>query len=151
MREALREAEKAFEEGEVPVGAVVVYKNRIIGRGHNRTEALKDATAHAEILAITAASATVSDWRLAEADLYVTLEPCVMCAGAILNARIRRVVYGAPDPQVGACGSVLNVVQDPRLRHYVDLVPGILETACRDILKTFFSIKRNRNTASEPR
>jgi len=146
MLEAIREAEKAYQEGEVPVGAVVVYKDRIVGRGHNRVEALQDATAHAEILAITAASNTLSSWRLDQSDLYVTLEPCIMCAGAILNARIRRVIYGAPDPQVGACGSVFNLVQDPRSRRHVDIVPGILAERCSNLIESFFRQKRNKGT-----
>lgn len=146
MMEALREAEKAYREGEVPVGAVVVYKNRVIGRGHNRVEALQDATAHAEILAITAASGTLGTWRLEEADLYVTLEPCSMCAGAMVNARVRRVIYGASDPQVGACGSVFNLVQDPRNRWHVDVVPGILAERCRELLDAFFAERRNLGT-----
>jgi len=142
MREALREAERALQEGEVPVGAVVVANNHVVGRGHNRVEALQDATAHAEILAITAASNTLFTWRLDQADLYVTLEPCIMCAGAVLNARLRRVVYGASDPQVGACGSVFNIVQDPRHRWHVDVVSGILAERCSELLNAFFQEKR---------
>jgi len=142
MLEAFREAEKAFEQGEVPVGAIVVLENRIIGKGHNRVEALKDATAHAEILAITAASNTISSWRLDNANLYVTLEPCIMCAGAIMNSRIKRIVYGASDPKAGACGSVFNLTSEPNVLHHVDVTSGILESRCISILQSFFQKKR---------
>jgi tRNA(adenine34) deaminase len=142
MTEAFREAEKAFREKEVPVGAVVVLENRIIGRGHNRVEALKDATAHAEILAITAASNTISSWRLDQAFLYVTLEPCSMCAGAVINARISRIVYGTKDPRAGACGSVYNLPEDPKSVFHVDITSGLLEEKCSSILHTFFRLKR---------
>ena len=144
MREAFREAEKAFKEGEVPVGAVVVLHNRIIGRGHNRVEALQDATAHAEILALTAASDTLSSWRLDEAVLYVTLEPCVMCAGAIMNARINRIVFGAFDSRAGACGSRFNLPEDPRSLLNVDVTSGIMAQQCGSILQSFFQLKRYR-------
>jgi tRNA(adenine34) deaminase len=142
MLEAFREAEKAFEEGEVPVGAVVVLENRMIGKGHNRVEGLRDATAHAEILAITAASNTISTWRLDHATLYVTLEPCVMCAGAIMNSRIKRIVYGASDPKAGACGSVFNLTNEPNVLHHVDVTAGVFKTQCGSILRSFFQIKR---------
>jgi len=140
--EAFKEAEKAFQEKEVPVGAVVVLKNRIIGRGHNRVEALNDATAHAEILAITAASNTMSSWRLDQAVLYVILEPCAMCAGALINARLNRIVYGTKDSRAGACGSVYNLPEDPKSVFYVDVTSGVLEQKCSSILQSFFRKKR---------
>jgi tRNA(adenine34) deaminase len=138
MRLALDEAMRAAEEGEVPVGAVVVFEGRVLGRGHNRTEASHDPTAHAEILAIGAAATALGDWRLAGADIYVTLEPCSMCAGAIQLARFRRVVFGPRDPKFGACGSVLNVVDMPRLNHQVEVVEGVLAAESRFALRQFF-------------
>lgn len=138
MRQALDEAMAAEEEGEVPVGAVVVYENRIIGRGHNRTVATSDPSAHAEILAIGAAGAAVGDWRLTGVDIYVTLEPCSMCAGAIQLGRMRRVVFAARDPKFGGCGSVLNVLQEAKLNHQVELVEGVLAEESRALLQGFF-------------
>lgn len=138
MEQAFIEAEKAYQKKEVPVGAVVVYENRIIGRGHNLIETLQDPTAHAEILAITAAANFLASWRLDETSLYVTLEPCSMCAGAIFNARIREVMFGASDPRFGACGSVINLLQNERLHSSVNVIPGILQTKCESILKEFF-------------
>ncbi len=145
MNEAIREAEKAYNSGEVPVGAVIITDGRVIGKGHNQVELLKDATAHAEMIAITAASTTVSSWRLENAILYTTLEPCVMCSGAIQNARISKVVYGATDSKYGACGSVYNLLQDPKTGWHVDMVPGILEDKCSAIMTSFF-IKLRTNT-----
>lgn len=142
MREALKEAERAREKGEVPVGAVVVWGERVIGRGHNQMETLQDATAHAEILAITSASQTLHSWRLEESTLYVTLEPCVMCAGAILHCRISRLVFATMDPKGGACGSLYNLLQDSRLNHQVQITTGILEEECRKILSDFFKSLR---------
>ena len=144
LLEAYREAEKALEEDEVPVGAVVVLENRIIGRGHNQMETLQDATAHAEILAITAASNTISTWRLEKACLYVTLEPCIMCAGAIMNSRIKRIIYGAPDKKAGACGSLFNLTESPKSPYFVDVTAGILEDLCSSILHRFFKLKRSK-------
>jgi tRNA(adenine34) deaminase len=138
MEQAFLEAEKAYQKKEVPVGAVVVYENRIIGRGHNLIETLQDPTAHAEILAITAAANYLSSWRLDDTSLYVTLEPCSMCAGAILNARIREVVFGASDSKFGACGSVVNILQNERINSDVSMIPGILQIKCESILKDFF-------------
>lgn len=138
MRQALDEAFAAEEEGEVPVGAVVVYENRIIGRGHNRTVATSDPSAHAEILALGAAGAAVGDWRLTGVDMYVTLEPCSMCAGAIQLGRMRRVVFGPRDPKFGGCGSVLDVLREPRLNHQVEVVEGVLAAESRALLKSFF-------------
>lgn len=138
MRQALDEAMRAAEEGEVPVGAVVVLEGRVLGRGHNRTEATHDPTAHAEILAIGAAAAALGDWRLTGADIYVTLEPCAMCAGAIQLARFRRVIFGPRDPKFGACGSVLNVVEMPRLNHQVEVVEGVMAAESSFALRQFF-------------
>ena len=142
MRRAFREAEAALEEGEVPVGAVIVKEGRIIGRGHNQRETLRDPTAHAEMIAITQAAAAVEAWRLTDCTMYVTLEPCSMCAGAIVLARIPRVVYAAVDPKAGACGSVMDIVRDDRLNHRVDVVSGVLAAECSAILKDFFRTRR---------
>src|SRR6516164_1575243 len=142
MREALRQARKAREAGEVPVGSVVVLAGKIIGRAHNQVELLKDATAHAEMLALTQAEAAVGDWRLTECDLYVTKEPCPMCAGAIVNARLRRVIFGCPDPKTGAAGGMINLLQMPPLNHQCEITSGVLEAECRDLLQGFFRAKR---------
>jgi tRNA(adenine34) deaminase len=138
MQHALREAAKAAEEGEVPVGAVIVHNSMVIGRGYNRAEGLKDATAHAEILAIGAASETLGDWRLEGCTIYVTLEPCPMCAGAIVQARIPLLVYSAPDPKAGACGTLYNIVDDSRLNHRVEVVSGVREEESTALLQDFF-------------
>ncbi len=145
MEQAVREAEKAYEKGEIPIGAVVVQKNIIIGRGHNLTETLQDPTAHAEMLAITAAADFLGSRRLLETTLYVTLEPCTMCAGAIVLSRIPILVYGAGDPKAGACGTLFNIVQDKRLNHRVNLISGILENKCSLILSDFFRKLRETN------
>jgi tRNA(adenine34) deaminase len=144
MEQAFSEAEKAYQKKEVPVGAVVVYENRVIGRGHNLIETLQDPTAHAEILAITAAANYLASWRLDDTSLYVTLEPCSMCAGAILNARIKEVIFAAPDPRLGACGSVVHLLQNDRLKSSINVIPGILHSKSESILKEFF-IKLRRN------
>lgn len=146
MRLALREAIAAYTLGEVPVGAVVVKEGRVVGRGHNLREKLHDPTAHAEMIALTAAAEAVDDWRLENCTLYVTLEPCPMCAGAIVNARVPRVVYGADDPKAGACGSLFNLVQDSRLNHRVELSRGVLADDAADLLKTFFRERRQGKT-----
>jgi len=142
MRAALREARKAAEDDEVPVGAVVVQGGRIIGRAHNQRERLRDPTAHAEMIAITQAAAALESWRLERATLYVTLEPCVMCAGALVNARISRVVFGARDPKAGACGSLYQVGMDPRLNHSFEVMGGVLEEECAALLRDFFAPRR---------
>lgn len=144
MRMALREAEKAAEIGEVPVGSVIVLDNQVIGRGYNQTEKLKDPTAHAEILAITSACQAVGDWRLDGAIVYCTLEPCSMCAGAAVLARIAKIVYGAPDPKFGACGSIFNIPVDPRLNHRIEIEPGVLAGDVADMMRTFFRDIRDR-------
>jgi tRNA(adenine34) deaminase len=141
---ALREAEAAMAEGEVPVGAVIVKNGRIIGRGHNQRETLKDPTAHAEMIAITQAAGSLESWRLLGATLYVTLEPCAMCAGAIVLARLPNVVFGATDPRAGACGTLMNIVQDARLNHRVALTSAVLGDECSAILKDFFRSRREQ-------
>ena len=138
MESALREAEQAIKRKEVPVGAVVVQNGRVLGRGYNQIESLQDPTAHAEMIAITAAAAQLGNRRFEGCTLYVTLEPCAMCAGAIVLARIPRLVFGASDPKAGACGTLFNLVQDARLNHRAELVSGILEERCNAMLKNFF-------------
>ena len=138
MREALRLAMKARAADEVPVGAVVVREGRIISRGYNQVELLKDATAHAEMLALTAAEAAVGDWRLTDCDLYVTKEPCPMCAGAIVHTRIRRVIFGCTDIRAGAAGTVMNLLQHNALNHRCQITSGVLRTECASILQDFF-------------
>jgi len=145
MKVALREAEKAYDAGEVPVGAVVIYQDQIIGKGFNQVETLSDPTAHAEIIAITAACDKLQSKWLTDATLYVTLEPCPMCAGAVTLARLTRVVYGAFDEKAGAASTLYNIPQDPRLNHYVDLISGIEEAACSSILTSFFKEKRQKD------
>src|SRR5213595_2234203 len=142
MQEALRLAMKARAADEVPVGAVVVREGRIISRGHNQVELLRDATAHAEMLALTAAEAAVGDWRLTDCDLYVTKEPCVMCAGAVVHTRIRRVIFGCTDPSAGAGGSMMNLLQMPASNHRCEITSGVLESECAAILQDFFRGRR---------
>ena len=142
MKHALRLAENAFSEGEVPVGAIVVKEGRIVGRGYNQREGLNDPTAHAEIIAITAASGTLNDWRLEGCSLYVTKEPCSMCAGAIIQARVRRVVFGARDPRGGAVGSLANLLDNPLLNHKCHVTAGVLEAPSRTLLQSYFSERR---------
>jgi tRNA(adenine34) deaminase len=142
MEAALREARASAVADEVPVGCVIVHEGLIVGRGHNQTERLQDATAHAEILAIGAASNALGSWRLTSCTLYVTLEPCAMCAGAMVLARVGRLVYGAADPKAGGCGSVLDVIHEPRLNHRVDVSSGVLAEECGHLLKEFFARKR---------
>ena len=142
MREALRLAAKAASRGEVPVGAVIAKKGRIIARAYNQVEMLKDATAHAEMLAITQASEAVGDWRLNDCDLFVTKEPCPMCAGAAVHARLRRVVFGCVDGRAGAAGSMVNLLQMPGLNHRCDITAGVLEDQCAALLQDFFRQRR---------
>ena len=143
MNKALRLAGKAYREGEIPVGAVIVQKNKIIGRGYNQRERLKDPTAHAEILAITAAAGTLEDWRLNDCTLYVTKEPCPMCAGAIINSRMRLLVFGAYDEEKGCCGSLYQLCGDRRLDSKTAVKGGVEEEKCTAILQEFFQTKRN--------
>ena len=145
MREALRLAARARERDEVPVGAVVVRAGKIIGRAYNQVELLKDATAHAEMLALTQAEAAVGDWRLVDCDLYVTKEPCVMCAGALIHVRIRRLVFGCADTRSGAAGSVMNLLQMPALNYRCEITSGLLQDECATILQDFFRQKRSLN------
>jgi tRNA(adenine34) deaminase len=144
MRIALQEAALAAEEGEVPVGAVVVHAGRIIGRGHNRTEALQDPTAHAEILALSAAASYLHNWRLKGATIYVTVEPCLMCTGALVLARVKCIVFGAHDPKFGACGSVYDIPWDNRLNHKLEVRPGVLAAESTGLLQTFFQAQRRK-------
>ncbi|MFQ5602181.1 MAG: tRNA adenosine(34) deaminase TadA [bacterium] len=145
MEQAFREAEKAFENEEVPIGAVIVEQDRIIGRGHNRVESLQDPTAHAEMIAITAAANTKKSWRLEDAILYVTKEPCPMCAGAIFLSRINHVVYAVSDARMGACGTAINILQNSAIHARVDVNMGILQDKCLGILQTFFKNIRKKN------
>ena len=142
MREALRLARKAFAQEEVPVGAVVVHSGRIIARAFNQVEILKDATAHAEMLAITQAEAAVGDWRLNDCDLYVTKEPCAMCAGALVHVRMHRVIFGCSDPRGGAAGGALNLLQMPSLNHHCEITSGVLRQDCAALLQSFFQARR---------
>jgi len=142
MRLALREAQKAFDEDEVPVGAVISHGDRVLARAHNEREKLKDPTAHAEMIALTQAAAALESWRLSGATLYVTLEPCLMCAGALVNARIDRVVFGAADARAGACGSLYQVGLDSRLNHSFDVEGGVLAEECAALLGEFFAGRR---------
>ena len=147
---ALQEAELAMAGGDVPVGAVIVCGDEIIARGHNMREALNDPTAHAEVLVIREAAMKLGRWRLHDLTLYVTIEPCTMCAGTIVLARIPKVVFGAKDPKAGGCGSVFQIVQDPALNHRVEIVTGIREEHCRRILQEFFENRRNEKIPPSP-
>lgn len=142
MRHALGEAQAAFEEEEVPVGAVIVHQERIIAMAHNQRETLKDPTAHAEMIAITQAAQALESWRLLDCILYVTLEPCPMCAGAIVQSRIPTVVYGATDPKGGACHTLYQITSDARLNHQAAVIGGVLQDECRGILQEFFARQR---------
>ena len=145
MREALKQAKKAYALGEVPIGCVIVHEGVIIGRGYNRRNTDKNTLAHAEITAINRASKKIGDWRLEECTLYVTLEPCQMCAGAIVQARIPEVVMGCMNPKAGCAGSVLNILDMPEFNHQVAVTKGIMEQECSNMLKTFFVELRERN------
>lgn len=142
MRLALAEARLAFDEGEVPVGAVIVFEERVIAQAHNQRELLRDPTAHAEMVAITQAAEALGSWRLLDCTLYVTLEPCPMCAGAIVQARLPRVVYGTTDPKAGACQTLYQITSDSRLNHQSAVMGGILADDCRAILQEFFAQQR---------
>jgi tRNA(adenine34) deaminase len=145
MGEALRQASRAGRAGEAPIGAIIARDGRIIARAFNQVELLKDATAHAEMLAITQAEESVGDWRLTACTLYVTKEPCPMCAGAIVHVRLARVVFGAADPKAGAAGSALNLLQFPTLNHSCVITPGVRQAECRALLQEFFAEKRRKN------
>ncbi len=150
MREALSEAAAAEALGEVPVGAVVVRGGEVVARGHNLTHTLQDPSAHAEMVAIRRAAEATGHWRLLDCTLYVTLEPCTMCSGAIVLSRLPRLVFGACDPKAGMTGSLGNLVQDPRLNHRVVLTSGVLETECGDVLRAFFRARRRAKDAANP-
>jgi tRNA(adenine34) deaminase len=149
MEQALRQARRAFQAGEVPVGAIIVQGGTIIARAHNQVETLRDATAHAEMLALSQAQEALGDWRLTDCDLYVTKEPCPMCAGAIVHCRIRRVIFGVGDPKGGAAGGLLNLLQQPTLNHRSEITPGVLEPESLAILQSFF--RAAREAAKEKR
>jgi tRNA(adenine34) deaminase len=154
MEAALREAERAYDLGEVPIGCVIVKDGRCIARGYNQVETLKDATAHAEVLAIGAASSALENWRLSGATLYVTLEPCPMCAGAILNSRISRIVYGSPDTRFGGCGTTIDVITNNALGQKVQVTGGVKAEECLGILKAFFMemrLKKGDSGAKPPK
>lgn len=145
MKEALRQAKKAYSLGEVPIGCVIVHEGKIIGRGYNRRNTDKNTLAHAEITAIRKASKVIGDWRLEECTIYITLEPCQMCAGAIIQARIPEVVIGCMNPKAGCGGSILNILEHPQFNHQAMVTRGILEQECSDMLKLFFTELRERN------
>lgn len=147
MREALKEARKAYAAAEVPVGAVLVYNDLIIARGHNQIELLQDATAHAEMVCLTSGAAALNNWRLTDATLYCTLEPCCMCAGAMLSSRISRLVYGAPDLRVGVCGSWINLFNQPHPIHSFTITPGVLEAEAAALMRDFFQERRKKKKA----
>ncbi|WP_114638851.1 tRNA adenosine(34) deaminase TadA [Desulfofalx alkaliphila] len=142
MRQALAEAQKAYKVGEVPIGAVLVVDGQIIAAGHDLRELLKDASAHAEILVLREAAQRLGDWRLNDATLYVTVEPCAMCAGAIVQFRVGRLVYGAPNNKSGSVDSVMDIVRQPGFNHQVEVIAGVLEDECREIIRSFFKEKR---------
>ena len=147
MQLALAQAQLAFDLGEVPIGAVLVMDGEVIARAHNRRETWHDATAHAELMVIQEACKTLGRWRLSGATLYVTIEPCTMCAGAMVLARVDRVVYGSPDPKAGAAESLFNVVDNQALNHRLQVTAGVMEEECRDIMKTFFRQRREKATS----
>jgi tRNA(adenine34) deaminase len=146
MRQALRQAREAEDKGEVPVGAVIVWKNKIIARAGNQVETLKDGTAHAEMIALTQAAAAVGDWRLTECCLYVTKEPCAMCAGAMVNCRLGKLVFATPDPRMGAAGGALEITNFPGMLHSVEVESGILQQECTELIQEFFRQRRQCRT-----
>ena len=143
MKQALAEAYKAYDNDEVPVGAVVVHDGEIIARGHNQIKMLKDPTAHAEMIAITQAAAHLANERLNECDLYVTIEPCSMCVGASILGRLKSIIYGANDPKTGACGSAVNLTKPGLFNHDIEIISGIMEPECRGVIQEFFLAKRD--------
>ena len=145
MTEALKEADLAYRENEVPVGCVIVHEGRIVGRAHNQRETLKDPTAHAEMIAVTQAAAALERWRLTGCTVYVTIEPCPMCAGALVLARVDRLVYGARDDKAGACGTLYDIVRDERLNHRMEVVEGVLADEATRMLRDFFRRRRTEN------
>jgi tRNA(adenine34) deaminase len=145
MQIAIEQAEIARDNGDVPIGAVIIYQNQIIGKAYNQREQLKDPTAHAEIIALTQAAAFLESWRLNDCTIYVTLEPCPMCAGALVLARIKRLVYGCDDPKTGAVKSLYNIVQDERLNHRLEVTSGVLAAECSELLQEFFQKRRTEN------
>jgi len=150
MRLAIQQAQIAEENGDVPIGAVIVYKNQIIGKAYNQREQLNDPTAHAEIIALTQAASFLESWRLHDCTIFVTLEPCPMCAGALVLARMDRLVYGSDDPKTGACKSLYNIVQDQRLNHRLEVTSGILTADCSSLLQEFFQRRRIENNLQRP-
>ncbi len=146
MSEALKEAKKAFEKKEVPVGAVIVHNSKIIAKAHNQIEMLHDATAHAEMIAITQAAEYLNNWRLNDAEIFVTIEPCIMCCGAIVLSRIKRLYYGARDPKMGGVESIADVISNPRLNHKVEVIAGIREEECAALIREFFEKIRPEKT-----
>jgi len=151
MQQALKEAQQAFEEDEVPIGAVAVFKNQIIGRGHNRIEHLQDPTAHAEIIAITAAANALHSWRLEDVVVYTTIEPCIMCASALVLARVEKIVFGARDEKFGGCGSIFNIVREKKLNHQIEVVEGICQAPAAALMKDFFEKKRKQSNTIKNR
>lgn len=149
MRMAIDQAFIAEENGDVPIGAVIVYENRIVAKAHNQRQLLNDPTAHAEMLALTQAAEAVGNWRLHGCTIYVTLEPCSMCAGALVLARIDRLVFGIKDPKTGACGSLYNIVQDDRLNHRVEITFGVMEEDCKTQLQAFFQRRREEKRSEQ--
>jgi tRNA(adenine34) deaminase len=149
MQAAIRQAILAEENGDVPIGCVIVYQNRIIAKGYNQREQLKDPTAHAEMLALTGAAEYIGNWRLHGCTMYVTLEPCTMCAGAMVLARMDRLVYGCADPKTGACQSLYNIVQDERLNHQLEVKAGVLNSECSELRSLFFQKRRQENKEQE--
>lgn len=144
MRLAIEEAVKAYNIEEVPVGAVVVEDDAVISKAFNMRETLNDATAHAEVLAVQRACIALNSWRLLDCTLYVTVEPCPMCAGALVNARVKRIVYGIPDLKGGACGSIINIANNPSLNHRIEITGGVLEDECKKLMQDFFKKRRNK-------
>ena len=149
MKEALKEAKKAYRKKEIPVGAIIVKNNEIIAKAHNIKETKKDTTKHAEIIAIQKASKKLNSWRLTDCEMYVTLEPCTMCAGAIINSRIKKIYIGTMDEKTGACGSVLNILEDYKFNHKVEYETGILQEKCKKIIQDFFKELRNIKKVNE--